>query len=56
MSKKSNPLPTFKKPPAPPNPPPIRTFRQGWFSFKETKESIQATEEWYIYIKKYGKV
>ena len=55
MGKKgSNPLPTFNKPPAPPNPPPLRTFRQGWFSFAETPESIKATEEWDIYIKAYG--
>lgn len=56
MSKKgSNPPPTFKKPPPPPSPPPMRTFRQGWFSFKETPESIKATEEWVIYMEAYRK-
>ena len=58
MSKKvSNPLPPHirKKPPAPPRPPPMRTFKQGFFGFKETTESIRATQMWWAYIKLYGK-
>ena len=51
--KESNPSPTFKKPPAP-SPPPMRTFRQGLFGFKETKESKKLTEEWWIYVNNFN--
>ena len=37
----------------PPIGPPCIIKRQGWFSFKETKESIEQTKRWNIYIKKY---
>ena len=39
----------------PPIGPPCITKRQGLFTFKETKESIEQTKRWEIYIKEYRK-
>ena len=56
MKKASNHKPEgLRKPPAPPAPPPGRTFKQTVFSgFVETTESKQMRRDWLMYIKGYG--
>ena len=40
----------------PPIRPPCRTIYEGFFSYGETKESIQQRKDWNEYIKKYGEM
>jgi len=39
------------QPPVPPPGPPTRSFREGWFGFRETKESKARLAEYKVYMR-----